>query len=114
MRLLARSWLARGKFCSSGENRINAHGKKERRMHHPLAWLVLLSAILTTHAVRAADPHPFPGDSEHLWNRLHEQLYVRIQKDGSRYVHENLDANFTPRADFLIKGDSHRQAIALL
>ncbi|WP_254506654.1 hypothetical protein [Anatilimnocola floriformis] len=62
----------------------------------------------------AEEPFQFPAPREHLWNRLHEHLYVRIQPNGSRYVHENLEANFTPRANFLIEGDSHRRAMELL
>src|SRR5262245_33576388 len=79
-------------------------------------WLsiVALGLWMCAGSLFAEAPFRFPAEREHLWNRLHEHLYVRIKTDGSRYEHETLDANFTPRANFLLEGDSQHQAIALL
>ena len=83
-------------------------------MLRSIARVVFLCVFLPFDVGLAAEPTQFPVSSDHMWNRLHEQLYVRTRTDGSRYVHESVDANFTPRAKFLIEGDSHRQALALL
>jgi hypothetical protein len=56
----------------------------------------------------------FDADPQHIWNRLHCQLYTRTTLDGQSYHQEDLEAAFVPRSTFLIQGESHEQAIHLL
>ncbi len=75
---------------------------------------VLLAILCTASSLPAADLLPFPAGKDHLWNRLHRQLYARERPNSQPWYHENLEPNFTPRAKFLVEGESHARAIALL
>jgi hypothetical protein len=55
---------------------------------------------------------PYAADPEHLWNRLHQGLFVR-EKDGSRHIHET-DPLLYRGGTHLLEGESHRKALALL
>src|SRR5262245_3160835 len=63
---------------------------------------------------RASDPRftPYSTDSDHLWNRLHQALFVR-EADGRRYIH-SLDPLLYRGGTFLLEGESHRRALTLL
>ncbi len=57
----------------------------------------------------------FSPDRNHIWNRLHGALFVRTDKNGQRYGHNSVDPLLWPAtSEFLLHGDSHRNAIALL
>jgi hypothetical protein len=48
-----------------------------------------------------------------LWNRLHQALFVREAPDGSRRVHST-DPLLYRGGTFLLEGQPHRRAVALL
>jgi len=56
---------------------------------------------------------PYSADPDHLWNRLHQGLFVRIQPDGSRRVHST-DPFLYRYGTFLLEGEGHSRAVALL
>ncbi|MFP6874002.1 MAG: hypothetical protein VCA55_10900 [Verrucomicrobiales bacterium] len=57
----------------------------------------------------------FSPDTNHIWNRLHQALFVRTDKTGQRYGHNSVDPLLWPEtSEFLLRGKSHRNAIALL
>jgi len=82
-----------------------------------------------TAAIRAAEPDdvsvrreiglpdgqfaPYSPDASHLWNRLHRGLFVRTAPDGSRRVHFT-DPILYRFGTFLLEGESHSRAVALL
>src|SRR5439155_25240534 len=66
-------------------------------------------------ATRPADAllSPYSTDSEHLWNRLHRALFVRTAKQGAEYVH-SIDPFLYENGTFLLEGEPHHRALALL
>src|SRR5262249_31661806 len=56
---------------------------------------------------------PYSADPDHLWNRLHRGLFVRTAPDGSRRVHST-DPLLYRYGTFLLEGESHSRAVALL
>lgn len=55
--------------------------------------------------------HPDPA---HLWNRLFCQLYRRMGSDGREYGRGELDPLLWYETRYLLEGDSHARAVALL
>ena len=55
--------------------------------------------------------HP---DREHLWNRLHEALFVRIGPDGNSYGHDRLEPLLWTRSKHLLEPRSCARAVRLL
>lgn len=66
-------------------------------------------------AAREADARfaPYSPASDHLWNRLHQSLFVRNAADGSQRIHTT-DPLLYQGGTFLLEGESHRRALALL
>jgi hypothetical protein len=56
---------------------------------------------------------PYGDDPDHLWNRLHQALFVREEADGTRRVH-TADPLLYRGGTFLLEGEPHRRAVALL
>jgi hypothetical protein len=56
---------------------------------------------------------PYAPDADHLWNRLHQALFVREAVDGSRRIHST-DPLLYRGGRFLFEGEPHRRAITLL
>ena len=57
----------------------------------------------------------FHPDSNHLWNRLHAALFVRVDKAGQEHGHDSVDPLLWPgTAKFLLQGKSHKEGVALL
>jgi hypothetical protein len=56
---------------------------------------------------------PYAPDADHLWNRLHQALFVREAPDGSRRIHST-DPLLYRGGRFLLEGEPHRRAITLL
>ena len=57
----------------------------------------------------------FHSDSNHLWNKLHEALFVRVDKDGREYGRDAVDPLLWPgTSKFLLQGKSHEKVLALL
>ena len=51
---------------------------------------------------------------KHLWNRLHETLFVRTAADGKRLGIDRLDPLIWPGTKYLLVAPSHRQALVVL
>ena len=60
-----------------------------------------------------ARPAPYAPDPDHPWNRLHQAIFVREATDGSRLVHTT-DPLLYRGGTFLLEGEPHRRAVALL
>ena len=56
---------------------------------------------------------PYAPDPDHPWNRLHQALFVRDAADGGRRVHST-DPLLYRGGTFLLEGEPHRRAVALL
>ncbi len=56
----------------------------------------------------------FDADSNHIWNRTYECLFVRHSTSGKRYGADALDPLVWPETRYLLTGDSHRHAMACL
>src|SRR6266404_2678590 len=83
-------------------------------------WLTLILAGLLFIAIDARgdavrkentlyDPNP-----SHLWNRLHETLFVRAGSDGKKYGFDELDNLFWSDTRYLLIEPSHHQALVIL
>lgn len=94
-----------------------------------LMWLSGLSASLPV--ARADDSNrgktkpiaagpdlanPYSRDQNHLWNRLHRTFFVRQDRHGVEHVHriDPLLFGSAGPATFLLTGEPHRQAVAIL
>ncbi len=56
----------------------------------------------------------YDPDPQHLWNRLHQALWVRTGPDGWEYGHDRLDPLLWMDTKYLLEGKPHEQAIAVL
>ena len=56
----------------------------------------------------------YDSDPKHLWNRLHETLFVRTAADGKRLGIDRLDPLIWPGTKYLLVAPSHRQALVVL
>ena len=56
----------------------------------------------------------FDPDPNHLWNRLHNQFYLRTAWDGRTYGGDVLDPLLWRETEYLLSGPSHEQAIRVL
>src|SRR5262245_3888911 len=84
-------------------------------------WLSLLMAIavlvtprITASQDSAAERLIFGSDPEHLWNRLHEALFVRTGPDGRLYGTDRLEPLIWLETKFLFQGESHERLVKLL
>ncbi|SVD78273.1 uncharacterized protein METZ01_LOCUS431127, partial [marine metagenome] len=63
---------------------------------------------------RTAGTSLYHPDSKHLWNRLHEVLFVRKDKAGREVGRDSVDPLLWPQTrEFLLQGKSHQQVLAL-
>src|SRR5262252_6675315 len=65
-------------------------------------------------AKTASEQSLYHADPEHLWNRLHEALFVRVGPDGRTYGRDRLEPLLWLGSKHLLVGASHDRAIALL
>jgi hypothetical protein len=56
----------------------------------------------------------YHADPEHLWNRLHVALFVRVGPDGRAYGEDRLEPLLWVGSKHLLEGQSHKQAVAVL
>jgi hypothetical protein len=76
-----------------------------------LAWAFASSGPAAT---AAAERSLYHADPEHLWNRLHEALFVRVGPDGVTYGRDRLEPLLWLGSKHLLEERSHRRAVALL
>jgi hypothetical protein len=80
----------------------------------PLVWSLGLSGGLTFADEPASRTGLYHSDPQHLWNRLHGALFVRIGTDGREYGRDRLEPLLWHGTKHLRNGPSHEQAVALL
>src|SRR5262245_59546057 len=56
----------------------------------------------------------YDRDPQHLWNRLHEALFVRVGSDGVIYGRDRFEPLLWPGSRHLLQGPSHELAVKLL
>jgi hypothetical protein len=56
----------------------------------------------------------YDANPKHLWNRLNETLFMRTGPDGVKYGFEELDPLIWANSQYLLEGDRHQQALAVL
>src|SRR5262249_45174442 len=56
----------------------------------------------------------YHADPEHLWNRLHEALFVRVGPDGVMYGRDRLEPLLWSGSKHLLEEKSNKRAVALL
>lgn len=76
--------------------------------------LVACIACLSLAQAAAAETRVYDSDPSHLWNRLHEALFVRVGPDGARYGEDRLDPLLWNDTAHLLEGESHGKALELL
>jgi len=76
--------------------------------------IVLFCAIDLKGGTTPAENTIYDSDTNHLWNRLNETLFVRSAPDGKRFGLEELDILYWGRTTNLLAGASHQQAISVL
>ena len=62
----------------------------------------------------ASDRSVYHADREHLWNCLHEALFIRIGPDGGAYGQDRLEPLLWSHSKHLLEERSHGRAIAVL
>jgi hypothetical protein len=53
-------------------------------------------------------------DPEHLWNRVHAALLIRVGPDGQAYGHDRLEPLLWGESQYLLRGSSADRAVAAL
>jgi hypothetical protein len=56
----------------------------------------------------------YHADPEHLWNRLHEAMFVRVGPDAVTYGHDRLEPLLWARSKHMLEDRSNQRAVALL
>jgi hypothetical protein len=56
----------------------------------------------------------YDPDPQHLWNRLHQALWVRVGPDSKEYGHDRLDPLLWTETKYLVEGKPHEMAVAVL
>ena len=85
-----------------------------------ISWPTLIFAGVCIGAIgskgaAADEENPiYDSDPRHLWNRLHEALFIRTAPDGKKYGIDRLDPLFWANTKHLLAEPSHRQALAIL
>lgn len=72
-------------------------------------WVLFLVSVAAAQGPSLYDPHP-----EQIWNRVHGVLHVRVAENGQAYGSDGLDPLLWRETEYLLSGDSHRQALAVL
>jgi hypothetical protein len=62
----------------------------------------------------ASEQAVYNRDPQHLWNRLHEALFVRVGSDGVTYGRDRFEPLLWLGSKHLLQGPSHEQAVKLL
>jgi hypothetical protein len=65
-------------------------------------------------AKTSSEPSVYHSDPEHMWNRLHEALFVRAGPDGRAYGRDRLEPLLWSGSKHLLEAKSHKRTVALL
>jgi hypothetical protein len=72
------------------------------------------AVIVAMTAALAAPPGVYHADPNHLWNRLHEALFVRVDGSGQEYGRDRFEPLLWRGSRHLLGGDSHRRLLSVL
>src|SRR3982751_1554330 len=56
----------------------------------------------------------YDSNPNHPWNRVHDTFHFRVGADGTEYGVDTVDPPLWRETRYLLTGDSHRHAVALL
>jgi hypothetical protein len=80
--------------------------------------VVAAAAVALGIASVTSTPSPavrlYHDNPDHLWNRLHAALFVRVGADGREYGGDRVDPLLWTGSKYLLQGPSHDKAAALL
>jgi hypothetical protein len=62
----------------------------------------------------ATPPGLYDPNPQSIWNRLNEALFIRSDQSGVRYGDDALDLLLWPDTEYLLSGQSHQRALAVL
>lgn len=76
--------------------------------------VVLFCVIESQGDTTTAENTIYDSDTNHLWNRLNETLFVRTAPEGDKYGLDRLDILYWAETKHLFTEPSHRQALTIL
>src|SRR5690348_8311178 len=81
-----------------------------------VAGLDTLCSQIAFAAVQQRNPATpiFSSDRAHIWNRLHDCLFVRESASGARFGADTVDPLLWDETRYLLTGDSHTRALSCL
>jgi hypothetical protein len=88
-------------------------------MRAALSWTLLALVATPGLSFQSGLPSP-PGsqiydpDPQHLWNRLHQTLLVRVGPSGREYGRDRVDPLLWVGSTYLLEGPFHERAVGLL
>jgi hypothetical protein len=62
----------------------------------------------------AVSPGLYHNDPQHLWNRLHDAMFVRVGSDGVEYGRDRIEPYLWRGSRHLLAGESHDRLVAVL
>jgi hypothetical protein len=75
-----------------------------------IAWLGPAGSPAKTSSERSM----YHADPEHLWNRVHKAMFVRVGPDGRAYGQDRLEPLLWGRSKHLLEEKSNKRVVALL
>jgi len=79
--------------------------------------MTLAVVLLSARYAKSSPPNGntiYDSNTNHLWNRLNETLFLRTAQDGKQYGLDELDILYWGTTTNLLAGASHQQALAVL
>jgi hypothetical protein len=85
-----------------------------RTPFHITVIVALFPIVINAASPEAVGVKLYDPDPSHLWNRLHQTLFVRTTADGTVFGRDSLDPPLFAETNFLLKGPSRPKALAVL
>jgi hypothetical protein len=92
----------------------NGVGLAQRPALPPILCFFASLGPAESSAKTASKRSMYQADPEHLWNRLHKAMLVRVGPDGRAYGQDRLEPLLWRGSKHLLEGRSHKRAVALL
>ena len=101
-----------------GTKALRARNKAILCVSVPL-WLILFLCLVLSPCLSALSAPPpavriYDANPQHLWNRLHAALFVRVGPDGREYGGDRVDPLLWIGSKYLLKGPAHEYVVHLL
>jgi hypothetical protein len=80
---------------------------------HLVAGIPLACSFASSGPATRSERSMYHSDPEHLWNRLHEAMFVRVGPDGRAYGLDRLEPLLWVGSKHLLEEPSHTRAVAL-